>query len=48
MAWKGAASIDEIEAHSDEGSSLLVWALVGTLLMIVGGMIMHIAQAESE
>ena len=48
LSWKAIEGFDEISAHSNEGGDLLVWALIGTLLMIVGSVILYVAQIEEE
>lgn len=36
VAWTGIKNFGEVSAQSDEGGSLMVWAVTGTLLMILG------------
>jgi len=48
LGWKALAEIDGIEAHSAAGGRLIVWGLTGTLLMIAGSVILHIAQPRED
>jgi len=41
LAWKSIKPLDEVKAHSDEGGSLVIWALTGTVLMIVSMIILQ-------
>jgi len=48
VAWRAVASIDSISSQSDEGGRLLVWGLTGTLLMIAGAVLLHVAASADE
>jgi hypothetical protein len=43
LAWKAFADSEGITAHGDEGGRLMVWALTGTVLMILGTVFLHLA-----
>jgi len=51
LAWTAFADFGTISAESDEGGRLMRWAVGGTLLMILGTVIMHLganAQEQAE
>jgi hypothetical protein len=43
LAWKASSSRDGVTPQGDEGGRLLVWGLTGTVLMIVGAVLLHFA-----
>ncbi len=45
LLWKAVSVLDDVTAQSDEGGRLMAWALTSTLLMILGFVLLHIAQA---
>ena len=48
LAWKASSSLDGVTAQGDEGGRLLAWGLTGTVLMIVGAVLLHFAVDPSE
>lgn len=48
VAWKAFVGIDGISAQSGEGGRLMSWALTGTVLMIVGMVLLHVAPGASD
>lgn len=48
VAWEGISSFGEVRAQSDEGGRLMVWAVTGTLLMIVGAVLLQFAAAKTD
>ena len=48
LAWKAISDLDDVTPESDEGGRLMVWALSGTLLMILGMVLLHLAQDVAE
>lgn len=48
VGWRAISDLDAVTPQSDEGARLMVWALTGTGLMIVGTVILHFAQATAE
>ena len=48
LAWRGMADLDAVRADSEEGSGLLAWGLLGTVLMILGIVFLHIAAHADE
>lgn len=42
------ADLGELSAQGEEGGRLVAWALVGTVLMIGGMILLHFGQAASE
>lgn len=48
VAWKAFSGLDGVTAENEEGARLLGWALAGTLLMILGTVLMHVAADEAE
>ncbi len=48
LAWKAVAGLEDITPQSEEGGRLMVWALAGTLLMILGTVLLHAAGRVAE
>ena len=48
VGWKAFSDLDGMSSKSGEGGRLVVWGLTGTVLMIVGMLIMHVAEDASE
>ena len=49
VGWKAISDLDAITAEGAEGGRLVVWGLTGTVLMIVGVVLLHVASGgESE
>ena len=48
LAWKAVAAIDDVNPQGEEGARLLTWGLTGTLLMIVGMVLFHLAADAAE
>lgn len=48
VAWKAISDLDGVTPQSDEGEHLMVWALTGTVLMILGMVILHFVQHAAE
>jgi hypothetical protein len=48
LAWKASSNPDAVTPQSEEGGSLMVWALFGTVLMIVGALLLHVAPDGAE
>lgn len=48
VAWRAFSGIDNITAQSDEGGRLMSWALAGTVLMIVGMVLLHVAADAAD
>ena len=43
LAWTGISELDTVSAESEEAGTLMFWALSGTILMIVGMILLHVA-----
>ena len=48
LLWRASSDLDGVTPQSDEGGRLMVWALVGTVLMICGAIVLHLAQDAAE
>lgn len=48
LAWQAFSQLEEISPQSDEGGRLMRWALTGTLLMIVGMLLLHVGAEPAE
>ena len=48
LAWEAISGLDGVTPQSDEGGRLMVWALAGTVLMVVGVLILHVAADAPE
>ena len=48
LAWKAFSDIDGVTPESDEGGRLMIWAVTGTVLMILGMVLLHLAPDEAE
>jgi hypothetical protein len=48
LAWQAVARLDEVTPEGDEGGRLLAWGLTGTVLMIVGMVVLHAAADASR
>ena len=48
LAWKAVSNLEDLTPQSDEGGGLMVWALTGTVLMIVGMVVLHVATDALE
>ena len=48
LAWRAIADLDGVTAQGDEGGRLMRWALTGTLLMILGTVLLHVAADATE
>lgn len=43
LAWRAFSDLERVTPQNEEGGRLLTWALTGTLLMIVGMVLLHAA-----
>ena len=48
LAWRAIADLEGVTPESDEGGRLMVWGLTGTVLMILGMVLLHVAAAGAE
>jgi len=48
LAGKAISDLDGVTPQSDAGERLMVLALTGTVLMIVGAVLLHVAEDASE
>lgn len=48
LAWKAITDLDSVTPQSEEGGSLVTWALSGTLLLIFGMIILHFIEHAGE
>lgn len=48
LGWKAVEGIDRVTPQGEEGGRLMVWAVTGTLLMIGGMVLLHVASAAEE
>ena len=48
LAWRATSNIDSVTPESGEGGRLMAWAVTGTVLMIVGAVILHLAVDAAE
>lgn len=48
VAWEAISDLDGVTPQSDKGGRLMVWALTGTVLMIVGMVLLHVAADAAE
>ncbi len=48
MAWKAVSDMDGVTPQSGEGGRLMAWAVTGTVLMIAGTIVLHVAHGGSE
>lgn len=43
LGWRAFSNLDGVTPQSDEGGHLMVWALTGTVVMILGMVLLHVA-----
>ena len=48
LAWRAFAEVDRVSPQGEEGGRLLVRGLTGTLLMIAGTVLLHVAANAAE
>lgn len=48
LAWRALSDLEAVTADSPEGARLMTWALVGTLAMILGTVLLHLAANADE
>jgi len=48
LAWKAISNLDGLTPQSDEGARLMVWAVTGTVLMIVGLGLLQVAAVVAQ
>jgi uncharacterized membrane protein YidH (DUF202 family) len=48
VAWRAIADLDSVTPEGAEGGRLMLWALTGTVLMILGMIILHFAQNKAD
>ena len=48
LAWRATSNLDSVTPQSGEGGRLMAWAVTGTVLMIVGAVILHLAVDATE
>ena len=48
LVWKASSSLDGVTPQGDEGGRLLAWGLTGTVLMIIGAVLLHFAVDPPE
>ena len=48
VGWKAFTNLDGMTSKSDEGGRLMIWGLIGTVLMIVGMVILHLSDRAPE
>jgi hypothetical protein len=48
VAWTATSNLDDLTLESGVGERLLVLGLTGTVLMIVGAVLLHVAAAAPE
>ena len=48
LAWTATSDRDAVTPQGDEGGRLMVWALTGTVLMIAGALLLHLAPDGSD
>ena len=48
VAWTAFSDIDRVTPESDEGGQLMTWALIGTVMMILGAIFLHLAQGPAD
>lgn len=48
LAWRAISDLDGVTPEGEEGGRLLGWGLTGTVLMIVGMILLHLAVIASE
>ncbi len=48
VAWRAVADVESVTPQGEEGGRLMVWAVTGTVLMIGGTILLHLAADASE
>lgn len=48
LAWSAISNLDEVTPRSSEGGRLMFWALAGTILMVIGMVILNGAEDAAE
>lgn len=48
LFWKAVSELDTVSPEGGEGGRLLVWAVTGTVLMILGIVLLHVALDAAE
>ena len=48
LAWRAVSDLEGVSPENEEGSRLMGWAVAGTVLMILGAILLHFAVAEDE
>ena len=48
LGWEAVSGIEDASPQSTEGGRLMAWALGGTLLMVAGMIVLHVAVADPE
>ena len=48
QAWVAVTDLDSVTPESDLGRSMMGWAVLGTLIMIAGMILLHFAADSAE
>lgn len=48
QAWVAVTDLDQVTPESDLGRSMMGWAVLGTLIMIAGMILLHFAADSAE
>lgn len=48
LIWRAVSDLEGVTPQSDGGAQLMTWALTGTVLMIVGMVLLHLTQRATE
>ena len=48
LAWNAVTLLDEVAPQGDQGTRLLTWGVTGTVLMVVGMVLLHTGAAHQS